>query len=1278
MEGIHGVDVSWLHHPHKDKSAKSKSPKGHETQRDSSPLRYLSKADKPSKPIDIAPRASSPARDGDRDSPKMSTSIPSHHPLYFERHAASDKPDSVANKSPISSSPRTNGLTPPAIPSTPPSPRRGSWLSGFTSKFGSSTPPPPSPDASTPKKPAEKATPSPKSMPPPPARRASLTGATPVPEDELEPYTPAAPKQASSSFFQNALKRISSSTGQLSTNKAPCNGGLCQRRIMNVDPNRERCRVVELDQGKLRRVAFCVDVEIAGGPVYANGGNPKNKVNPKAQDDVKKLKEKGEGEALKNPEKVQEEKENDGVVKASGEQVGQDAPTKAEVNGEEGKKETKEAKEPNKRKEKKKKSEEERKLRKEKKRKQAEANGTVPIETLKSPDDSTPTISGSSTPKSQDHPTTDPLRIYRRCCQLRETPVLKRITEQLTADQSHQDSPAGGIASIDLTGYWMQLADIVTLADWLSIVPVRRLVLDNCGLGDEGIRSILGALLAIRTPAPAQGKDATKDATKEHQGANGATVNGTDMAEKGADPVERHGAIEKLTLKNNPQIGREGWRHLSLFVHMSRTIKAIDVSGIPFPRTLATPEEGGALEKTTSGKALPADMSCLLAKAISERLAGSHLEELIMSECELTTQQIANFIGGITKCGVRRLGFADNNITQEGLQHIAGYVREGVCEGLDLGGNQVRDHLDIIVGALDGQNPLYALCLADCGLTPASLTTLFPALVALPNFRFIDLSRNKELFSTRPGALGILRRYLPRLNALKRLHLEDVSLSSDDVISLAEILPESKCLAHLSILENEKIQALASAQDEASQEEACALYASLMVAVRVSETIICVDVEVPTAENSEVVKALARQVVAYCLRNMERGPVAEFSSAAAAISEPHGGPSATSFELPEVLQHIVGAYPDAGPGATSIAPAPDNDYVIGGTGVVKALGVCLGSLSRDAQRASRDYSNPGSGTGTPRPLLRGEENLGRGKAKEMSKDLLNSARKIRARLRPALIREGANGDDMNCKRLLFLDQTLERMIQRFEDEYPECRLEPPHPSRPAPAPQANAEMTTTTATTITTTIVSKKATAASDKTSPERTAASPYEEYEEEEEEDDEDDDEDEEQEDIASSPRRRHRHRHRRHIARSPSDAELALRAQAHEEGQIHRIGQQVRRDILSPSPSDIPASRVTQHDDDPNSGDATNLQQTKVDGVANLSPESRKRVALARERIDGMQGSEFKELASGTDASGASTIWKQLGLSAQELQALHREDAETFEKFRQSQLAAQKNVDV
>lgn len=238
---------------------------------------------------------------------------------------------------------------------------------------------------------------------------------------------------------------------------------------------------------------------------------------------------------------------------------------------------------------------------------------------------------------------------------------------------------------------------------------------------------------------------------------------------------------------------------------------------------------------------------------------------------------------------------------------------------------------------------------------------------------------------------------------LKRIHLTNVSMAPDQAIALAEILPESSSLAHLTIMENPQLAALSNAKDEASQEEACALYASLMAAVRVSNTIMCIDIEVPSPDSSEVVKALAKQVVAYCLRNMERGPVAEISEAVAAALEPHGGEK--EVVVPDVLLHLVGHDESSNDSHSDDDPAPDDDYVIGGSGVVKALGICLKNRGNDLRN---DSSTDGSVNGTRSPVSGG-------KAKDMSKNLLGSARKIRARLQPALVKESRGRDRANYR-----------------------------------------------------------------------------------------------------------------------------------------------------------------------------------------------------------------------------------------------------------------------
>jgi hypothetical protein len=748
---------------------------------------------------------------------------------------------------------------------------------------------------------------------------------------------------------------------------------------MNIDPNRTRCLLPELEPKKLRRVAFCVDVEIAG---CQRAKDEQAQVDQRRRDEVKR-READEGQALKDPEGVlmEKDKEKD------------ERPESVE-----------DEKVVSRKKEKKKRSEEERKERKEQKRRKAEDSGSIPMQiTLPTNSSSVSDLSGPSTPpRPIDRPTTDPLRIYRRCCQLRETPILKRITEQLAAPPTCPIGGPGVIMSLNLTGSRLQLADIVTLSDWLAIVPVKKLILEDSDLNDEAVRVILAGLLAAMTP----------DFTRISRALNRQRHE------------ERSGLIEKLVLKNNPKITKEGWKHISLFLYMCKSLKSLDMSMNVFPMS-------------TAGNRAPADARAhpepveIFAKAIAERLGGNHFEELVMGECGLNAYQVRRIVDAVLISGVKRLGLADNSIGPEALEHVARYIASGVCQGVDLAGNDLVNHLDILGTAFKPECPLWALSIADCNLDAKSLGPLLQGLLNMQNLRFLDLSHNPELFgdvtpttpidgesATKypPSALSLLRKYLPALPALRRIHLNNVSMSPAQAIALADVLAECPHLAHLSILQNPSITALAGATTEELQEDAVALYASLMVAARVSHSIISIDVDVPTTENSEIVKALAKQVVAYCLRNMELYYSPTVDDGGSSRSGSIGTPSsdeptpAVEMDVPEVLLQLVGTseghvdpHPDV--------PAPDRDYIVGGTGVVKALNYCLLSQRRGSAQSTSDTASPPVG-----PINGGVIGA---KLKNMSKNLLESARKIRARMQPALVREARGEDDMAFRKLPF-------------------------------------------------------------------------------------------------------------------------------------------------------------------------------------------------------------------------------------------------------------------
>ena len=445
---------------------------------------------------------------------------------------------------------------------------------------------------------------------------------------------------------------------------------------------------------------------------------------------------------------------------------------------------------------------------------------------------------------------------------------------------------------------------------------------------------------------------------------------------------------------------------------------------------------------------------------------------------------------------------------------------------------------------------------------------------------------------------------------LKRIHLSDVSMTPEQAIAFAEILPESPSLAHVSIMENPQLSALANAKDEANQEEACALYASLMAAVRVSKTIVCIDIDVPNSESSEVVKALAKQVVAYCLRNMERGPVAELAETATSPTESQ---SEREVAVPDVLMHLVGHEEGYSFNHDDDEPAPDDDYVIGGTGVVKALGICLRNRMNDSRRPSQDHIVSEEGRSSPRPVKDG-------KAKDMSKNLLGSARKIRARLQPALIKERTGDDSAYRKsailmcgltneipdKLLFLDSTLEGMIKRFEDEYPETRL----PSSGLPD-ERNSSLSEASIHSV-----EQQPSTTSDNAAAEAAAS-----------------DEDE----IAIHPT----------LSRHNSDVSLASKALSQEEGRMHRFGQKFRRDLL----------------DD---------QTIDPDDPTRSAPHLR----LLRGLVDELEGDDLKRKMK---EEGLETFERKLNEEASELrEQLIKSDPEGWEKFRESQEAARRNTEV
>lgn len=200
-----------------------------------------------------------------------------------------------------------------------------------------------------------------------------------------------------------------------------------------------------------------------------------------------------------------------------------------------------------------------------------------------------------------------------------------------------------------------------------------------------------------------------------------------------------------------------------------------------------------------------------------------------------------------------------------------------------------------------------------------------------------------------------------------------------------------------------------------------------------------------------------------------------------------------------------------------------------------------------------------------------------------------------------------------------LDQTLQRMIQRFEDEYPETKVPDPLPpvSNGIPSPDPSMGDTSVLSASVDSNGLA---------------TVNSAEEY--------------FPGEDGPSAEQRAAR------LSRTPSNTSLASKLFTDEEGRMHRFGQNLRREILKPT-------GVDDH-----------LHGTSKDD----KPEHESLAAL-RSRLEELGGDEIRQRV---EHDGADNVVRELGINAQELLVMKEQDPEGFEAFRNSQLAAQINAGI
>ena len=123
--------------------------------------------------------------------------------------------------------------------------------------------------------------------------------------------------------------------------------------------------------------------------------------------------------------------------------------------------------------------------------------------------------------------------LYRDCCRTREEHPLKKM--RLVFQEAAQASPPG-LRTMDLSFVPLDRHAVEPIADLLSVdFGLTKLVLENCALTDDSVKSILHALL----------------------------VSGT---------------LPNLSLASNRKIRFNGWRYIAIFMRRARALRYLDLS----------------------------------------------------------------------------------------------------------------------------------------------------------------------------------------------------------------------------------------------------------------------------------------------------------------------------------------------------------------------------------------------------------------------------------------------------------------------------------------------------------------------------------------------------------------------------------------------------------------------------------------------------------------------------------------------------------------------------
>jgi hypothetical protein len=353
-----------------------------------------------------------------------------------------------------------------------------------------------------------------------------------------------------------------------------------------------------------------------------------------------------------------------------------------------------------------------------------------------------------------EEPDTSLESIYTRCCHLREILPITATLKQIKG----RTPP---LAVIRIMNPRPTLIEVLSFSDFLSVAPIKMVILDNVSLSNEMFRYILTALV-------------------------------------------RSKPLSKLSLRN-VIMDATGWKMLCAFLLENKTLLKLDIT----------------MQKAkgdTQMNRAHLDWS-LLTKAL---VARGGIEELLVNGCMVPSDQLPSFI--LNGCrSTKRLGLAMNDLHKEEMDILLNWVQSPscVCEGLDLGGNDLSSVWEELFKIISARSLMFLSINATNLSRLDRATQLLQILSEQASLRFIDLSNNPGLF---PAFTPALAQMLPKFEDLRRIHLDSNDLSSDDIVRLSRSFYRCPNLVHVSMLDNSKIDSTACAALTAATHLSNSLY----------------------------------------------------------------------------------------------------------------------------------------------------------------------------------------------------------------------------------------------------------------------------------------------------------------------------------------------------------------------------------------------------------------------------------------------------------------------